>query len=270
LAVLFRRANHELIDAKDRVRIAIVSTPRCGNTWLRMMLAICYDAGQIAAHTPDEVDWANLSSGNLILQIHWQPTDDFCDKLNSHAFKVVVLTRHPLDILLSILQFAPKEPQTARWLDGEHGNEDVIYGQHPNSPSFLNYATGLRAQALLSVSREWHRRPDAIVVRFEELAEDPTGVLFRLTRIIARPSTPIDDAINCTKFIDLKQSSSIGHYYGHFWKGSPGLWRSLFTSHNAEMIRAAHCELFDELGYDLRGADSDEDEKRRLWDVLCR
>jgi len=82
LAVLFRRS-YQVIDAKDRVRIAVVSTPRCGNTWLRMMLAICYDAEQIARHTPKEVDWANLPSGNLILQIHWRPTNDFVDKLKT-------------------------------------------------------------------------------------------------------------------------------------------------------------------------------------------
>lgn len=255
--------------AKKRVRIAIVSTPRCGNTWLRLMLAICYNATQMAVHTPEEISWAELPPDNLILQIHWRPADDFCAKLDAHGFRVVVLTRHPLDVLLSILQFSPKEPQTARWLNGEHGNEEAIYGQHPNSPKFMDYATGMRARALLSVSREWSRRPGVVVVRYEKLVEDTAGVLERLTCSIAPPLTPTDDAIKRTAFVTLKQLSPNGHY----WKGSPGLWRSLFTQRNAEMIRTAHYELFDELGYDLSGAEptaADDAEKRRLWNVICQ
>ena len=103
---------------------------RSGGVW-RWCAAV-----QIAVHTPDEVDWANLPADNLVLQLHWPPTTDFLRCLQDNEFGVVALVRHPLDVLLSILQFSPSEPLTARWLDGAGGSEAAIYGQSPNSLAF--------------------------------------------------------------------------------------------------------------------------------------
>lgn len=44
----------------DNLRLAIVSTPRSGNTWLRKLLASMYDLPQIAVHTPREIAWQSL------------------------------------------------------------------------------------------------------------------------------------------------------------------------------------------------------------------
>lgn len=51
---------------KTPLRIAIVSTPRSGNTWLRLMLGRFYDAAQIAVFEPSDINWAALPQNNCI------------------------------------------------------------------------------------------------------------------------------------------------------------------------------------------------------------
>jgi hypothetical protein len=108
------------------LRIAVVSTPRSGNTWFRRLLATTYGLEEWAVHNPADLDRAGLSSRCLV-QLDWQRVEPFTSMLQRQRFRVVVLSRHPLDVLISILHFAPHEPLTARWLEGEGGDEVPIY-----------------------------------------------------------------------------------------------------------------------------------------------
>src|SRR5438093_10973655 len=135
------------------VRIVLLSTPRSGNNWLRHLLTNLYDVPGLSIHNPADVQWEALPP-HCILGIHWHPVPAFVSLLERHGFRSVALVRHPLDVLISILHFALHAP-TARWLEGEGGDEGPIYGAMPRSTAFLEYAAGTRATALLSVSREW-------------------------------------------------------------------------------------------------------------------
>ena len=59
-----------------RFRVAIVSTPRSGNTWLRHLLMRLYDIPGLAVHSPAELDWALLPD-RCVFQLHWPPTVAF-------------------------------------------------------------------------------------------------------------------------------------------------------------------------------------------------
>ena len=87
-----------------------------------------------------------------------------------------MLARHPLDVLVSILHFASHEPQTARWLDGEGGDESSILGAEPASAAFLASATGPRARALLAVTPEWWPH-GGVAVRYEDAVGSPEAAL---------------------------------------------------------------------------------------------
>lgn len=102
------------------MRLALVSSPRSGNSWLRMLLSSLYDLQQNAVHYPQAINWADLPE-NCIVQIHWHNESQFNSLLKLHGFDVVTIARHPLDLLLSVLHFAPHEPQTACWLQSEGG-----------------------------------------------------------------------------------------------------------------------------------------------------
>ena len=250
------------------MRIAIISTPRSGNTWLRFMLSALYNAQQSAIHSPDDLDWDNLPSSNFVLQLHWHRTSRLKHLLIENNFKIVVLQRHPLDILLSILQFAHQEPQTIHWLNGEGGDEKVIYGKSPGSEAFLEYAIGQRARALLSISNEWCHEPEATIVRYEDLVNDTEKTLYELTNRLGAPQLKIFEVVNSNRIDKLRLTSD----NGHFWQGKPGLWKKLIPSIIVEKIVREQNELFSELGYDFQPSNTRlmPNEAESRWESLCQ
>jgi hypothetical protein len=51
------------------MRIAILSTPRSGNTWVRRVLADIYDLTELAVHNPADIP-VEIPE-RAILQLHW-------------------------------------------------------------------------------------------------------------------------------------------------------------------------------------------------------
>jgi hypothetical protein len=230
-------------------RLAVVSTPRAGNTWLRHLLRSLFrfehPDGELAVHLPGDVPWAALPE-RCVLQLHWHRVEPFVSLLREHRFRVVTLARHPIDVLISILRFAPYQPATARWLAGEGGDERAILGVSPRSSAFLDYATGPRARALLSVTREWWDAADCHRLRYEDLVGNTAAALRQLADAVGGVSPGrITEAIEANSMQRLRDN---GHG-PHIWKGHPGLWTFLLTAPEAERIAAAHAEVFRDLGY---------------------
>ncbi len=121
-------------------RIAIVSTPRTGNTWLRRMLDSVYSLPQVVANFPHDIDWQQLPE-RCILQHHWDADPELRAKLEAHRFRIITLSRHPLDVLISILHFASVHPDTGTWFAGAAAVK-------PGSPL-----------PCLTVARFWSTRP---------------------------------------------------------------------------------------------------------------
>jgi hypothetical protein len=229
------------------LRLAVLSTPRSGNTWMRHLLARIYDAPDQAVHHPAELDWPNLPT-DCVLQLHWPRTPELLALLHHHHFRVLVMARHPLDVLLSILHFATHDSSTQHWLEGEAGDESNIIGAMPCSAAFGAYASGPRAAALLAVSRQWWNFPGAFRVRFEELVANPVQELTVIVQALGQPvRLPLADAVAATTIPKLRIQTRCNH---HFWQGNPGLWKRLLPAGPAECIAAAHRQVLDELGYD--------------------
>lgn len=226
------------------MKLLLTSTPRSGNTWLRLMLADLYQLAQYAVHTPDALDWKQLPP-RCIVQLHWDRTPEFTAQLADAGFDVLTIARHPLDVLLSILQFAPHEPQTAMWLSGRAGNEDAIHGQEVGSEAFRAYATGPRAATLLSVTPQWWNVPGGLQVRYEELVQDPRAALAPVIDRYGPPLKDFDQVLPALTLDQLKRTST----NNHFWKGSPGHWQALMTPELAQAIGQAHAGVFEQLGY---------------------
>jgi hypothetical protein len=215
------------------LRLAIISTPRCGNTWLRNLLSSVYGIPSFCEHNPVDFGWDDLPD-SCVLQIHWRPVDSFIRRLKESGFHLLVMNRHPLDVLISILQFSLHD-HTGRWLEGEEGNERSIYGAMPRSSAFLDYAMSKRAEALLSVSLEWWNWPGCTQVLYEVLNRDPQGELQRIVEECGgTPCLSFDQGVADQTINKLRTRTQRDH---HFWIGQPGLWRSLLTS--AEVNRLA-------------------------------
>jgi hypothetical protein len=229
------------------LRVAIISTPRSGNTWLLHLLSKLYQASTITVHAPIEVNWGELPA-SCIMQVHWHPERIFLAHLANAGFRVVVMARHPLDVLISILQFSLHDP-TARWLEGEGGNERPIFGAMPRSTAFLEYATGPRARALLSVSREWWSLPDCFGLHYENLVAQTADELTKLTTALGtEPHGSIESAMSATTLPNLRK---LTQNKNHFWQGQANLWKKLLTSSEASLIGQAQLDSFNQLGYAL-------------------
>jgi Sulfotransferase domain len=225
------------------MRIAVVSTPRAGNTWVRHLLGTAYQLPHLARHSMADPDWAALPP-EVVLQLHWRRTPEFAAKLAEHGFRVVTVARHPLDVLVSVLHFCVHESESEHWLLGAGGSEADIYGAMPRSRAFVEYARGPRAAELLAVTPDWWGRPGVVGVRYEDLVADTEGELRRLAEALG--------PIRCGSLAEAIEACSLGKLRerstnSHFWQGRPGFWRHLLPAAEAGEIAAA----LPDLGYPI-------------------
>jgi hypothetical protein len=226
-------------------RIAVISTPRSGNTWVREMLARLSGLPQLAVHSLADNDWPRLPA-RCVLQLHWRRDPAFVERLRCAGFRVVTVARHPLDVLISVLHFA-HHSDTADWLRGEGGDEQPLAGLTPRSRPFYDYAAGPRAAALLAVTPDWWGRPGVVSLRYEDLVADPAGELARAAAELAlAPAAPVAGVLEETTLRRLGRAST-NH---HFWVGRPGLWRELIPAAEARDLAAAVASPLSALGYD--------------------
>ncbi|HVK09733.1 MAG TPA: sulfotransferase domain-containing protein [Gemmataceae bacterium] len=217
------------------VRLAVVGTPRSGNTWVRHLLGTAYRVPHFSRHSLTEADWAGLPA-EVVLQLHWRRDPRFEETLHRHGFRVVTVARHPLDVLISILHFCIYESESEYWLLGAGGSEAGIQAAMPRSRPFVEYATGPRAAALLAVTPDWWGRPDVLGIRYEDCVRDTDTELRRIEAAFG----PVRAASRAA-VIDACAMSELrkGAINNHFWKGSPGLWRMLLpTAETAEIAPA--------------------------------
>jgi len=236
---------------KTSPRIAIVATPRSGNTWLRHLLSASLGLPDIAVHelTPSVI--AGLPD-RCVLQIHWRRDPAFVALLDRLGFRVVTVARHPFDVLLSILQFCRKEPQTRHWLLGTGGSEASILSAGPSDRQFLDYGTSERAAQLFGVTEDWWPSSGAMQVRYEELVADPQRELGRiLGELGVEPVRDLAEVIRIKAFSHLKSVTPNGHY----WIGQPGHWRRFLTRTEAEHLAKPRGFSWSELNY---SANADE------------
>ncbi len=226
-------------------RIAIISTPRSGNTWVRSVLARALDLDQLTAHSL--YDLPTELPHRLILQLHWYREPKFQSFLQANGFQTLVLARHPLDVLLSVLHFARGEAEVAYWLGGDAGLPADMGASEPMSKVFRVYSTGQGAANLLSVSYQWWQEPTAVTARYEDLVREPAK---GFERLVAALGGGREHSLKEALSIDwLSVFQSLPNRHG--WHGKLGLWRELITTDMALRIYFRHRRVFQRLGYSI-------------------
>jgi hypothetical protein len=224
------------------MRIAIVASPRTGQTWLRHVLRDAWSFPEIALHNWRDAP-ADLPS-DCLLGIHWFREPNFMDWLAERDFRIVTLARHPLDVLVSCLHFIRREPQTARWLEGLTGLPGCLAGESPASPGFLNYALSFGAENLLAVTYQWWHDERAARLRYEDMVRVPVPALAGLADTLGLGTTDFAPALQANTLDTLRALPN-----AHGWQGTAGLWRRLVPWSAARLIRRRHRWVFDALGY---------------------
>jgi hypothetical protein len=223
-----------------RLRLAVFGTPRCGNSWLRRLIATGYGLDQsgfeTAVYSETEIDWESWSD-RYIVQVHVTRSPEFGERMKTSGVRILVPVRHPFDVLISILQYATKQSfWSARWLERRGGTEESIVGADPNHPALLDYARSARLNALFEVSRSWADQPNALVVRYEDLVAQTEATLREIESWLGQPPVqPWEQAIGANTLDELRKT----HGPGHIWQGKPGLWRDLMTSDTVAALNQA-------------------------------
>ncbi len=146
-----------------------------------------------------------------------------------------------------MLHFCTTWSKTARWYDGRGGDEDSIRGALPSSAAFLAYATGPRAAALMSISREWCGVPTCHSLCYEHLVDDPHAELERLGRFLEILSPEaIRSAIDGNSLEQTRPKVANQHH----WVGTSAHWKRLLTAGIARQIAAAHSTTMERFGYE--------------------
>lgn len=234
--------------------------------WLRRLLVGALEADELSADTPGAVPWDDLPE-RLVLQLHWPPDAELEARLDEHRFAGAVVTRHPLDVLVSILQFAQSEPRTARWLNGAAGNELSLIDADPTSSAFVSYAVSERAKRLLDLTPAWRASQRATAsLRYEDLVANPEAELEQLLRELdLEPQAEVGNVVAANTLNDLRSETGSRH----FWRGRPGQWRSLLPVHVAGAVAPAHERAFSAGDYDADAdASLDDEEVRARWQAL--
>ena len=225
------------------VRIFLACTPRAGNVWFRRLLGNILDAPIFIGHNPGQIPWTGLPD-ECIVAMHWHYNPWFASFLDRLAFQRVCLLRHPLDVLVSILRFAPREPATAKWLEGECGDERTLADATPISPAFVDYCLSPRAATLLNVSPGWANFCRA-VTRYEDLIENASSELRRfISELGVEPKRNIEDVVAAESIDKLRPLAP-----HHFWQGRMGLWEDLFTADLAQRVHQVLEPVFKIGGY---------------------
>src|SRR5262249_24293595 len=149
---------------------------------------------------------------------HWRRSPEFTAKLCEHGFRDVTVSRHPLDVLISILHFCIHESESEHWLLGAGGSEADIFGTMRLSRVFIEYGQGPGAADLLAITPDWWGRPEVTSVRYEDLIADTEGQLQRLQSAFGPVRyESISDAVESCSMGRMRQRS----INSHFWQGRP-------------------------------------------------
>jgi hypothetical protein len=245
----------------SRTRIAIISTPRSGNTWARSVLRETLGLHEIAVHNPRDIP-SSLPE-RMVLQLHWYREPNLQRFLTTNEFRVLIISRHPLDVLISAWHFAQYEPLTTRWLEGNTELPRNVGDDPPASRAFLSYATSWGAENFLSVSYQWWHEPSAMRSRYEDLVRDPTGTFGDLIRSFGGSPQQLAPAL---------EKNRLAVYQGlpnrHGWHGRPGLWRKVVPQSIAFRVWRRHRRVFTTLGYGAPLTATTRRQAIRNWDSL--
>jgi len=229
------------------MRIALLGSPRCGNNWVRRVMSDTLGYPHFAAHSIEEFP-QDLPS-NCILNIHALngPTERvFFEK---HSCKLIVLARHPLDVFVSVLQFARNEPAVHRWLGGScEIPRDNVATLCPDDTQFVEWMTGNGARNLLSVSLSWWQDKQLTIrLRYEDLVSHPHEMFNSVFNSLdAECNGSLEEAL--AKYT----VSYFAQFKNHGWLGRPQNYAKFITKANCQRVHAAQSEYFLTMGYNVQ------------------
>ena len=230
------------------MRIAIISSPRCGNTFLRLCLSKLLNLETNAFHNPE--DFPKKFPEKFIFQLHWGLEEDLKNFLFDENFKIITLTRNPLDIFISILRFIKYEKEVEKWLNGNLQLKQAIFKNYePNDLQFINWCSSEYAKKILDVSLKWSNLNKIHSIKYENLVLNLEKELNGIYKFLNIKHINYKEAVNIFKKFDINYFKSLPNKHG--WKGKINNWQTYFNIKNAQTIYDYHSTFFNFFKYEL-------------------
>lgn len=237
----------------EPLRILIVSTPKSGNTWLKLLLGEAYNVPMVdLPDNPRDIDLTTLPESWVAQQHYWfeAGTREWLEKNG-----VVVLTtvRHPGDVFVSLWHHVKRAGRPAV-NDARHSGFLQLDG-----PAMGEAAEAFARQGFyrdLHVSISWLRAGESLCVRYEDLWSRPFETLQAVTSFVrACTSLDLQRAISLCQIRRL-QRSNLDQGRGFFRQGGIGGWRHALPENIAAILREAdpYPSQFAFLGYTMNPA----------------
>jgi alcohol sulfotransferase len=207
------RERYEMLRDADAV---IVSHPKCGRTWLRVMISRLY---QHIYDLPEDmvIEFDNFHNMDRRIPRIFFTHDDFIREYSGNLYskadfydkKVILLVRDPRDVAVS--QFFHWQFRTEPWkkaMNGEppHGSEvslfDFVRQEGGGLPRVINFMN--------SWVRDRNNVRDLIMARYEDMRTDPHAALAEIVRFLDIPADQarIAEAVAYASYDRMKQKEA--------------------------------------------------------------
>ena len=211
------------------LRIMILSAPKTGNTWLRLLLHHVYGVPQVELPTIWDAQVAARLPDAFVAHQHYQPTEHLVGWLVANRVTVFSTIRHPADTFLSLfhyLQWHVDESDPYQQLMRKDGGAPGAHA-HKYARSYFPLSYGL--------TLAWEKLGSR-VVRYEDLLHDPVAELTRATSVIGQVD-PVK--ISAAAFLcQPERAVAVGSVdERHARTREPGRWRTELPADIVETLR---------------------------------
>jgi hypothetical protein len=234
----------------DNLRILIVSTGKTGNTWLKHLLASIYDLPIVAPGRALDAGELESLGPRWVAHQHYRVRADLIDCGRRNNIVFVTTLRHPCDALVSKFHYVRNLGRHLKFADVDRTPVMALDGDTigKNTASYVLDGFSIA----LDISLGWLRSGQSLLIRYEDLKQDPVAALQELTDSISWvPRFRIEHAVEKCSIDQMRKMKGADPKF--FRQGKVGGWRTELPEEIVDIFRHTdpYPAQFAELGYSL-------------------
>jgi hypothetical protein len=225
--------------------------------WLKCLLGRAYGLRWLRRfETPERVDLEALTSwlaadrfpDDTIYHQHYDYSPEVADALDAVPAHLVTIIRDPYDAFVStyytLQQHSAENNQKGRKFT-------ELMGKPLNDSTVIEFLRQGGYRNNLEKARDWANSGRAVVLRYENLSQDPLAELRRASEMIAPVSVEsLETAIDYCRADRMRERTKGGSK--HVRTATVGDSERQLTADHLEAFREAYAEIIAELGYPVR------------------